>query len=125
MLRFISIVCALLFILQVSVNTCVYFRFKINQKYIVKELCVQRSSAVNACNGHCYLKIQLEEHNGDAATNTFSYVKDKVELFCDVHVHFFSLKNNLAEKVYSEGFLMGKERTCMFDILKPPVVYFV
>jgi hypothetical protein len=122
LLRFISLVCTLLFMLQVSVNTYVYIRFKVNQEYIVKELCVQRKNAVNTCNGHCYLKIQLKEHNDEAATNTFSYVKDKVELFCNVHEYCFFNKNNFVVNIYSDGFIMGKERTCIFNIFRPPVI---
>ena len=80
MLRYLSIVCTLLFMLQVSLNTLVFIHFKIQQEYISKEVCVQKNEFLNTCKGHCYLKAHLQKQDTDS-DSTISYLKDKVDLY--------------------------------------------
>lgn len=91
MIRYLSIVFILLFILQISVNTFVFIQFKIQQEYISKELCVERNESVNTCKGSCYLKTQLQKQETDSDFS-ISYLKDKVDLYfneCDFKISMF------------------------------------
>jgi hypothetical protein len=40
----------------------IYISFKINQEYIVANLCVQKDEPVNTCHGHCQLTNKMQDH---------------------------------------------------------------
>ena len=42
-------------------ETTIYISFKLNQKYIAENLCVNKDKPVSSCGGSCYLKEQLEK----------------------------------------------------------------
>ncbi len=42
-----------------------YLVFKINQKYIAKNLCVERENPENTCNGCCQLNKVLDEEDNE------------------------------------------------------------
>jgi len=45
------------------VDSVVYVAFKLQQDYIVNNLCVEKDEVVNTCNGGCVLTDQLKEAN--------------------------------------------------------------
>lgn len=49
----------LLFLIPQMSNTVVWFQFKANQQYIVTELCEQRQTQNNHCQGSCHLAKHL------------------------------------------------------------------
>jgi len=43
-------------------NSIVYISFKINQQYIIENLCIERVKQINNCNGNCQLMKELEKN---------------------------------------------------------------
>jgi hypothetical protein len=80
MIRYFSVILIFLFFLQSSFNTLVYIQFKLQRKYIAKELCVYRNDTKNTCKGKCYLKAHLQNQNTDF-NFSFSYLKEKIDLY--------------------------------------------
>jgi len=61
-------------------NTLVFFSFKMNQDYVVQELCVNRNDPASRCLGKCYLRKEFKKT--ESKSNQFqSYSKEKAELF--------------------------------------------
>src|SRR5438094_478409 len=57
--------------------------FDLNENYIAKELCVNKSNPHSHCNGHCYLSKQLNnEEKQSNPLSTSSKEKFEVQLFC-------------------------------------------
>jgi len=56
--------------------------YRINQKYIASTLCVNRNNPAAHCNGHCYLKKQLNNEEQPAnPLGTAGKEKMEVQLF--------------------------------------------
>ena len=49
--------------LGINAQSVVFVLFKLNQKQIAKELCVERKVVNSCCQGSCYLKKSLSELN--------------------------------------------------------------
>jgi hypothetical protein len=47
-----------------------YAAFKINQQFIVKNICVQKDYEENFCQGGCYLKQEMNEANEGSTKST-------------------------------------------------------
>lgn len=60
--------------------------FKLNQKAITQELCVNQNNPELHCNGICYLKKQLQKAEETAETSFVLY--QKVEMFTVPSVDF-------------------------------------
>jgi hypothetical protein len=54
-----------------------YAAFKINQEFIVDNLCVQKDMEDNYCQGSCYLSQEMEESAGHSSKST---VPSKIEI---------------------------------------------
>ena len=52
--------------------------FNLNETYVAKELCVNKSNPASHCNGHCVLNNKLNTDEKDTPTNSGS--KEKFEL---------------------------------------------
>ncbi len=64
------------YLIIISQNTIAYLYFKIQQNYIVKNLCVQKDIENNLCMGHCYLTaIQKRLSQKRQSNNTATPVK--------------------------------------------------
>ena len=74
---FSAILFAFLILLSSHRETFIYLSFKLNQSYIVKNLCVNKDEPVNSCCGKCVLKKQLDENRKqeERSTNSPSEIK--------------------------------------------------
>ncbi|MEO8710715.1 MAG: hypothetical protein ABI405_01265 [Parafilimonas sp.] len=83
-MKYVSV--TILFICLVAAsfsNLCIIFSFNINQKFIAKELCVNKNDPAMQCNGHCYLSKQLaNEEKPSSPFNTKSSERFEIQLFC-------------------------------------------
>jgi len=62
---------------------CMVAAFELNQQYIAKELCVNKTNPSTHCNGHCYLSRQLKNEEKPASPfNTNGSEKFEIQLFC-------------------------------------------
>lgn len=57
----------------------IYASFKINQKEIAKNICVQRKAAFNSCNGRCELQKSIKKYS-ENERKMQDRLKDKLEL---------------------------------------------
>ena len=100
-MKFVSV--SILFICLVAAtfsNWCIIFSFNINQKFIAKELCVNKENPAMHCNGHCYLSKQLaNEEKPSSPFNTKSSERFETQLFC-VQLPLSTINKTSAAKVY-------------------------
>jgi hypothetical protein len=73
--------------------------FTLNQRYIASELCVNRYKPGSNCNGHCYLKKQLQKQEKPEASNNRE--KFSVQLFFAESTALVSAGYNLLQTKYS------------------------
>jgi len=97
-------------------NWLVIASFNINQRYIAKELCVNRNNPNSNCNGHCYLCKQLnKEEKPEGIGGSTSKEKFEVQLFFVDVLHenlsltfskniFSVLQHPFAEQLYVKSF---------------------
>jgi|SRR5436190_7564802 len=83
-MRLISI--SILFICLIAATFSswfIIFAYDINQQYISKELCLNKTNPSIHCNGHCYLSKQLaKEEKPSSPLNTKGNEKFEIQLFC-------------------------------------------
>lgn len=82
-------------IMQSFSKWLIFTEFKVNQNYISKNLCINKSSPSKHCNGHCHLVKQLQkdaEQNNDQSSAS----KSKVEniLFKNDFIEFIKIYRN-------------------------------
>ncbi len=71
--KIISVILIVFFLAITGENTIAYLYFKVNQKYIAKNLCVQKDLKDNFCMGNCYLAAiekRLNKNKHDKKNNT-------------------------------------------------------
>lgn len=103
------------------VDSVVFVAFKLQQDYIVNNLCVQKDEVVNTCNGSCVLTNQLKAANkkqkesnypGSQKTRIFPvYIASNSES----NTVLFS--NNPKADVHKASIIPWE---LCFDILRPP-----
>jgi hypothetical protein len=100
-----------LLIPNLYVDSVVFVAFKIQQDYIVNNLCVQKDEVVNTCNGSCVLSNQLKEAEANqenseypansktritldyiafessSSINTFQMVKKRISVYDELAIH--------------------------------------
>lgn len=58
--------------------------FEMNEKYIASVLCVNRNNPSKHCNGHCFLKKQLDkDENPGAANDGSTKTETELQLFLE------------------------------------------
>lgn len=69
-------------VITVMANPMTYLKFKLNQEYIAKVLCVNKANPQMKCNGHCYLMKQYKKaQQEEAATKKMLEDVSGFELF--------------------------------------------
>lgn len=70
-MRLIASIWILALLMQTFSKDLIILNFRFNQKFIASYLCVNRDKPQLHCNGHCFLKKQLEkDHQRDATQNS-------------------------------------------------------
>jgi hypothetical protein len=83
MKQIVSILLAILILLQSFSKVWIYVSFKISQDRIAQTLCVQRGIKNNCCKGKCYLKKQLKNTDEQQQKQLSASLKEKSEvLYC-------------------------------------------
>jgi hypothetical protein len=83
-MKFVSISILLICLLSVTFSKWILIAaYELNQQYISKELCINRTNPSAHCSGHCYLNKQLDnEEKPVSPVNTTSSEKFEIQLFC-------------------------------------------
>ncbi len=68
--KIISVILIVFFLVITGENTIAYLYFKVNQKYIAKNLCVQKDLKDNFCMGNCYLAAIEKRLNKNKEKNS-------------------------------------------------------
>ena len=71
-LRIVAIILLLLMFAGTFRDTCLYVSFKIKQKYIAENLCINRNEPITRCYGKCFLKEQLNNRQESEPGSPFS-----------------------------------------------------
>lgn len=108
----------IVFMLQISMNTLIYFRFKINQDYVAKEICMNRFDTESTCKGNCYLKSQLKKSE-DKTASFQTYIKYKIDLYFVRHVCLNISAAGLFQKKYP-GYVFFHVKEIDMDFFHPP-----
>lgn len=74
-----------------------YAAFKINQQYIVKNLCVEKDNVDNSCLGSCYLSNEMLEDSNESKNKT---VPNKIEI-TELHLEFLIFSKSNYIQYYS------------------------
>lgn len=115
---YFSVLLVPVFMLQMSMNTIIYFQFKTNQAYVAKELCTNRFDAKSTCNGKCYLKSQLKKT--DTNQSVFQqYVKYKIDLYFVPAGLIRACSGIALKKIYS-GYVLFFLPDIPVDFFHPP-----
>lgn len=118
--KYVSLSLIFVFILHVSMNTIVFFKFKATESYISEKFCVNRNNPSSTCFGKCYLKSQLQKSNAKEK-QIQSYSKNKIVLFFEyVQLDFEQVFFN--KEISYSCFLIYKQRSISFDIFHPPSI---
>jgi hypothetical protein len=71
-------------ILSISLHkTVIHASFSLNQDYIAENLCIEKDIEGSTCNGHCYLKKQLDQTQESPQSNLVSTPDHLLNLFFD------------------------------------------
>lgn len=77
----ITVFFLLLWLCQLSGRYFIMFEFYLNQAYIAKNLCINRSNPQMHCNGHCQMKKKLREEDKQNQENPEHRAENKSEPF--------------------------------------------
>jgi len=114
---FSAILFALLIIVSSHREALIYLSFKLNQTYIVKNLCIQKDEQVNSCCGKCVLKKQLaesqkKENEGENPISTkklmplifiCSHSRNSINNTGSVWVHKFKISASISNRLLILG----------------------
>jgi len=95
-----SIILIGVFMFHLSMNTLIYINFRINQKYISEEVCINKFAQTNTCKGSCYLKSQFKK-NGPQKKSVQSYLKYKIDLYFKYYEFVEMIFRMFYQKQYS------------------------
>ena len=99
--------------------------FKINQAYIVKELCENRDKPMMNCNGKCYLAKQMKAEEKREKEKLPPLEKEKVEIIYIIDSISTTVSNittfNLEKKLYFYAHEFSSLRYSD-DIFRPPIL---
>jgi len=97
----ITIISLFLIISNLLLSSYVLFQyslFKINQKYISENLCVQKEEKVNTCCGSCYLKKNVNNENEESSNKfVINELKTEFNLIIDNSINFKSFINEITQ----------------------------
>ena len=106
------------FMLQISMNTLIYVRFKSEQTYISNALCVNRFDAKSTCKGACYLKSQLKKTDTKSASFQ-GYLKYKTDLFFVSDACMKPMQEIFFPRMYAAYILLPFKQP-LIDFFHPP-----
>lgn len=66
--KYVSMCIVTVMVITVMANPMTYLKFKLNQEYIAKVLCVNKANPQMKCNGHCYLMKQYKKAQQEEAS---------------------------------------------------------
>jgi hypothetical protein len=111
-----------LLIPNLYVDSVVFVAFKIQQDYIVNNLCVQKDEVVNTCNGSCVLTNQLKEVEANQENSEYP-ANSKTRISLD----FVAVKNsssiNIFYRVKKRGSVYDElaiHQTTLGEVFHPP-----
>jgi hypothetical protein len=118
----ITILLALVVLLQPFSKLWIYTSFKLNQKYITSHFCVNKDKPKMHCNGHCHLKKELAKDDSESPGQAPQNLKDNAEeLFCNDSSTFTFYTTETAlntAALFKENFYT---HSYLRDIFHPPM----
>ncbi|HLP21205.1 MAG TPA: hypothetical protein VK174_12925 [Chitinophagales bacterium] len=121
MKKLLSVFLSVIILAQVLVNVGITTYYHLNKRYIVQQLCENRSNPQSHCNGHCYLSKQLKKASEAEKKQAQNLLKEKEEIIQEQPVvtctkHFTSHRIILYPQLNTTLFLSDVEHA----LLKPP-----
>jgi hypothetical protein len=90
--KFLAIIIVSGIAAQTLSRAIILLNFQLNRSYIAKNLCVQKETKNNCCQGSCHLKTQLDEEDKKEKTPAGSKEVKEMQVFCETLTSFqFSL----------------------------------
>ncbi|WP_179316973.1 hypothetical protein [Winogradskyella undariae] len=121
MKRVFSLLITFLFLLVISQRAVVMVHFKLNQKVIAKQFCVNQDKPELQCNGKCYLhkELQKKEHKDSEKiinTKNFDLVLNSNY---EYHIDIKKITKKKELVIYQET----QHKEPYLEILVPPPIY--
>ncbi|MBN8701428.1 MAG: hypothetical protein J0M08_00020 [Bacteroidetes bacterium] len=118
-MRIITIILIAAFFLQGTIKSFIFIRFKINQDFIAKNLCIKKEIEENDCEGNCCLRAELEKQ--EKSENPLpNFLKEKIEtlLYICFPTSVFIAQNNPRIKFFD--FLLPSQAGFLDAVFHPP-----
>ena len=118
---FISTLLIFVMLMQIFSTTIIYTSFKVNQDYISKNLCENRSKPGKHCCGKCQLKKRLksEEQNQNSGLPTSSKNFDEV-VYMNEELASGNLISHFTSELLFQNFAQETFSGMREDIFHPP-----
>jgi hypothetical protein len=123
MRKVFSITMTMLFLLVSFQQALIIVHFKLNQKNIEQEFCVNKTKPELQCHGKCHLKKELEKSDNTDLELTSIGKKIDMTLISNIEFKVLVLKaiNSNKEIFYKE---FGQVEPCLEIFVPPPILYF-
>ena len=121
MKKVFSITMIILLLLVSFQQALIIVHFKLNQKNIEKEFCVNKAKPELQCHGKCHLKKELEksDNNSDLELNSIS---KNIDIILTAEIEFAL---NIIKEINSKKVLIYKEtgqtEPCLEIFVPPPI----
>jgi len=124
MKKVFSITMTMLFLLVSFQQALIIVHFKLNQKNIEKEFCVNKAKPELQCHGKCHLKKELQksEKESDLELNSISKKIDMALISnIEFQIEIVKVINSNRVLIYKE---LGASEPCLRIFVPPPVLFF-
>jgi hypothetical protein len=121
--KYVSLIIVTVMIVTVMANPMTYLKFKLNQEYIAKVLCVNKSKPQLKCNGHCYLAKQLKKaQQEEESAKKMLEEMGAFELFCDALSVDLPLSSYFIVVIDYNRMIHFSVQDHFFELIQPPRV---
>jgi hypothetical protein len=109
--------------LQPLSKVWIFVSFKINQDYIVKNLCENRAKPKMHCNGQCQLMKKLKQADKEEEKQTPQTIKERLEVLYCHNLTNLNVNRLFDFEVKKQSFFGYKFQYCssyLTEIFRPP-----
>lgn len=116
-------------VLVLSINlflpSYVFLKFKLNQQYVVENLCVQKDLEVNTCQGTCHLKKEIQEvttqSQDDQQQGEWEIIQSPISIYYNNSITYkFNSISNFIKKVWGYLPVLSTSQGYFLSSYKPP-----
>ncbi len=117
-----AILFLVVFLVQAGGSLSILAAFKMNQKYIAENLCINRFELIPVCKGSCVLEEQLNDHKAQQEKMPDLKIKE-IQLICNQYqVEIFPIQILITETYHTPANTDFYTQDYTNRLLKPPAI---